>query len=133
MNLNLTLSKVLEEGKTLVPVFGKNNTGMQNLGNTCYLNSVIQCLFSQSDFANKYGNGADEHILNCKKFTPDCFQCQTRKVAQGLQNGRYSKQLLAEKVEVDGKKVEDMPDEYYQDGIRPQIFKQLIGKGHSEF
>ena len=26
-----------------------------------------------------------------------------------------------------------MPDEYYQDGIRPQIFKQLIGKGHTEF
>lgn len=24
-------------------------------------------------------------------------------------------------------------DEYYQDGIRPAIFKHLVGKGHPEF
>ena len=24
-------------------------------------------------------------------------------------------------------------DEYYQDGIKPQLFKSLIGKGHPEF
>ena len=40
-NLSLTLSKVLEEGKVLIPVFGAGNTGMVNLGNTCYLNSVV--------------------------------------------------------------------------------------------
>ena len=40
-NLNLTLSKVLEEGKTLVPVFGPGLTGMENLGNSCYMNSVV--------------------------------------------------------------------------------------------
>lgn len=40
-NLSLTLSKVLEEGKVLVPVFGPDLTGMVNLGNTCYLNSVV--------------------------------------------------------------------------------------------
>jgi len=40
-NLNLTLSKVLEEGKTLIPVFGPGLTGMINLGNSCYLNSVV--------------------------------------------------------------------------------------------
>ena len=41
INLNLTLSKVIEEGKTLIPVFGPYNTGMENLGNTCYMNSVM--------------------------------------------------------------------------------------------
>ena len=40
-NLNLTLSKVLEEGKTLTPVFGPGLTGMENLGNTCYMNSIV--------------------------------------------------------------------------------------------
>ena len=28
---------------------------------------------------------------------------------------------------------EEQKDEYYQDGIRPAIFKSLIGKGHVEF
>lgn len=41
VNLNLTLSKVLEDGKTLTPVFGAYNTGMENLGNSCYMNSVV--------------------------------------------------------------------------------------------
>jgi len=40
-NLNLTLSKVIEDGKSLIPVFGPLNTGMQNLGNTCYMNSIV--------------------------------------------------------------------------------------------
>lgn len=45
-NLSLTLSKVLEEGKVLIPVFGPELTGMVNLGNTCYLNSAVQVLMS---------------------------------------------------------------------------------------
>ena len=37
---------------------------------------------------------------------------------------------------VEGEEVkteEEQKDEYYQDGIRPAIFKTLIGKGHEEF
>jgi len=45
-NLNLNFSKVIEQGRTLIPVFGPTNTGIQNLGNSCYLNSVIQVCFS---------------------------------------------------------------------------------------
>ena len=40
-NLNLTLSKVIEEGKVLTPMFGSGLTGMENLGNSCYMNSVV--------------------------------------------------------------------------------------------
>ena len=49
-NLSLTLSKVLEEGKVLIPVFGPEMTGMVNLGNTCYLNSAVQVLMSLPEF-----------------------------------------------------------------------------------
>jgi len=34
----------------LIPVFGADNTGMVNLGNTCYLNSVVQVLMSMPEF-----------------------------------------------------------------------------------
>ena len=41
LNLNFTLSKILEEGKELIPLFGPGYTGLENLGNSCYMNSVL--------------------------------------------------------------------------------------------
>jgi len=54
LNLNFTLSKILEEGKVLTPVFGAGFTGMENLGNSCYMNSVLQILFHQPELRDKY-------------------------------------------------------------------------------
>lgn len=89
-NLSLTLSKVLEEGKILTPVFGPGNTGMVNLGNTCYMNSVVQVLMSMPEFVQRYLTDAKEHLCFCKKWTPDCFMCQMSKLAIGLNSGDYS-------------------------------------------
>lgn len=74
-NLSLTLSKVLEEGKILIPVFGPELTGMVNLGNSCYLNSVVQVLMSLPEFRKRYLTDAEEHLTTCKKWTPDCYMC----------------------------------------------------------
>lgn len=46
MNLNLSLSRLVEEGKKMIPAYGPNFTGIDNIGNSCYMNSVIQTLFS---------------------------------------------------------------------------------------
>ena len=40
-NMNLQLSKVLEEGKLLESVFGPGFTGIDNIGNSCYMNSAV--------------------------------------------------------------------------------------------
>jgi ubiquitin carboxyl-terminal hydrolase 5/13 len=63
----MTLSKVIEEGKVLPPVFGPDNTGMENLGNTCYMNSVVQVLMSMPEFKERYLTNANEYLLACKQ------------------------------------------------------------------
>lgn len=90
-NLSLTLSKIIEEGKILVPVFGAGNTGMENLGNSCYMNSVVQVLFSNPEFYNYFSSeAANEHLKTCGKYSPDCYRCQISKLSWGLLSGEYS-------------------------------------------
>jgi uncharacterized UBP type Zn finger protein len=38
---------------------------------------------------------------------------------------------VAEKTEEEVKA--NAPDEFYQDGVKPQMFKTIMGKGHPEF
>lgn len=47
-----------ESGGKLQPVYGPGFTGMVNLGNSCYLNSVMQMLFIIPDFIRRYFEGA---------------------------------------------------------------------------
>ncbi len=136
-NMNLQLSKVLEAGKELIPVFGPGLTGLENLGNSCYMNSVLQCLFNLPEFSDYYMSRADEVLqTTCGSKAPDDIACQVAKLVVGLKSGEYSQKKIAQKVIVDGeevKKDEEQKDEFYQDGVRPAIFKTLIGKGHQEF
>lgn len=36
---------IIEAGEALTPSFGPNKTGIRNLGNTCYVASVLQVNF----------------------------------------------------------------------------------------
>lgn len=44
---------IQEAGSKLCPLNGPGYTGMRNLGNSCYLNSTMQVLFSIPDFEKR--------------------------------------------------------------------------------
>lgn len=44
---------IQEAGSNLTPLYGPGYTGMRNLGNSCYMNSVMQVLFTIPDFRKR--------------------------------------------------------------------------------
>ena len=89
-NLNFTLSKTIEEGKVLTPLYGPGFTGLENLGNSCYMNSILQILLSLEPFKKQYFDNALEHLNICNRDPNDCYLCQMSKIMYGLHSGIYS-------------------------------------------
>ena len=53
-----------ESGGVLQPVYGPGFTGMANLGNSCYLNSVMQMLFIVPNFIDRFVNDSSSIFKN---------------------------------------------------------------------
>jgi len=122
LNQKMEYDTIQEAGSTLTPKFGPGFTGIHNLGNSCYMNSVMQVLFTIPDFCRLFHDPA-EHIFQetQAKDPTDDFLVQMAKLAKGLLSGDYSFS------ESQGSDVILTP------GIRPWMFRSLIGKGHVEF
>ncbi len=119
-NLRFDFSMTGEDGQQLEPVEGPGLTGIRNLGNSCYLASTLQSLFSTPAFAKRYGEAYHPHTLACERSLPaDCLECQMGKIADGLLSGRYA--------------VPNREGGIFQAGIKPSMLKALVGKGHAEF
>lgn len=109
-----------EDGKDFRPVFGPGLTGLANIGNSCYLASVMQVLFSIPAMRERYLVGTENHRRVCLDSPPNCYLCQMGKLAEGLLSGFYSTPSGGDVSRG-------------QDGISPGMFKQIIGKDHPEF
>ncbi|KAJ7217214.1 hypothetical protein GGX14DRAFT_602632 [Mycena pura] len=126
-NLKYDFSLTSEDGRALEPVFGSGLTGLSNLGNSCYMASVLQTIFSLPAFKARYysPSATMDHAAQCPEPLPaDCVECQMRKVADGLLSGRYSHPAHG---------AVNVNDPVFQEGLRPSGFKALVGKGHEEF
>ena len=124
-NLKWEFSMTTEDGKEMKPVFGDGFTGLKNLGNSCYMASILQCLFSMPDFQQRY-----YHPHKAPPDTPnpaEDLETQLRKLADGILSGRYSKP------DTDVIASEHSPEIPHQKGLAPTMFKHLMGRGHEEF
>ncbi|KAI0980151.1 hypothetical protein GJ496_004224, partial [Pomphorhynchus laevis] len=112
-------NRILETDKELEFVTGKGLTPIHNIGSSCYMNSVLQVLFSTRDFNKRYFEIYTE-ILDAQSSiygSPvENVEVQLAKIADGLLSGRYSY----------------MPSEYKQ-RIRPYMLKQALCRNHREF
>jgi ubiquitin carboxyl-terminal hydrolase 5/13 len=66
-NLRWDFSMTTEDGKELKPLFGAGLTGLKNLGNSCYLNSILQCLFSLDGFKNRYDESREHLTIHANR------------------------------------------------------------------
>lgn len=113
------------EGKEMKPLFGEGFTGLKNLGNSCYLSSILQCLFSTSYFQARYYHPLEPPPAS--EHPAEDLETQLRKLADGLLSGRYSHP------DADVITSEHSPKLPHQGGLAPAMLKHLIGRGHVEF
>ncbi|ODQ50137.1 ubiquitinyl hydrolase [Saitoella complicata NRRL Y-17804] len=130
-NLKWEFSMTTSDGHSLQPLFGPSLTGLKNLGNSCYINSTLQCLFNIPAFQERYLPGFKQHPYECpKQDSGECMDCQMGKVADGLLSGRYS---VLWKPEIKGADEDQQQEVPHQKGLAPGMLKALVGKGHEEF
>ncbi|KAG5651893.1 hypothetical protein H0H81_007050 [Sphagnurus paluster] len=128
-NLKYDFSLTNEDGTALEPLFGPGLTGLANLGNSCYMASVLQTLFALPSFQSRYAD-AQTHASTCPEPLPSaCIECQMHKIADGLLTGRYAHPANY----AASPKLDATQNPGFQAGVRPIGFKTLIGKGHEEF
>ncbi|XP_047138707.1 ubiquitin carboxyl-terminal hydrolase 5 isoform X1 [Hydra vulgaris] len=118
LSLKAEWDAIQESGKKLVPLYGPGYTGMINLGNSCYMNSVMQVLFSFKEFQDAFALPSEQIFETSQAIPPLDLNIQLAKLGAGLLSGIYSQ-----------------PQYENQDqlGVRPQMLKSLIGQGHAEF
>ncbi|PMB65381.1 Ubiquitin carboxyl-terminal hydrolase 14 [Beauveria bassiana] len=121
-NLRWDFSMTTEDGKELKPLFGPGLTGLKNLGNSCYMASIMQCLMDMPALRDRYYRPNDD--LPIVDDPAGDLETQLRKVADGLWSGRYSKPDPA---------LTNENGVAHQKGLAPAMLKHLIGRGHEEF
>lgn len=113
-------NKITEAGHALELAYGPGRTGIRNIGNICYLSSVVQCLMALAPFQHDFFPRPlppGQHQAHCLLDPYQCRHCQMERIAAGLLSGQFSEPAAASEL----------------NGVSPQLFKQVYAQKHIEF
>ncbi|KAF5187537.1 Ubiquitin carboxyl-terminal hydrolase [Thalictrum thalictroides] len=128
-NTNFDWNRIQESGQEVEPLYGPGYTGLVNLGNSCYLASIMQVVFStQSFYSRYYKNQNLKAAFDSAPADPTLdLNMQLTKLGHGLLSGKYSIPA-EEKADIARSTAATK-----QKGIPPRMFKAVIAASHPEF
>ncbi|KAL4201858.1 hypothetical protein AMTRI_Chr02g260840 [Amborella trichopoda] len=131
-NTNFDWNRIQESGREVELLFGPGYTGLINLGNSCYLASTMQVIFSTNAFCSRYyENLSLKESFGRAPADPTLdLNMQLSKLAHGLLSGKYS--VPAQEIN-EAKIILDKALSPSQEGIPPRMFKMVIAASHPEF
>eukprot|EP01026_Neomeris_dumetosa_P037322 TRINITY_DN3020_c0_g1_i1.p1 TRINITY_DN3020_c0_g1~~TRINITY_DN3020_c0_g1_i1.p1 ORF type:complete len:892 (-),score=138.68 TRINITY_DN3020_c0_g1_i1:1653-3944(-) len=134
-NIQFDFMKITEQGADLQPLWGPGYTGLRNLGNSCYMNSVLQVLWSLPELKEKYLADTNQIFSQAPKDAMNDFPSQMAKVGVALVEGKTGFTLppltLTQTYNQNGNGI-DIPDTDIT-SVSPLMFKLLVGRNHREF
>jgi len=121
LNIKFDFDKICESGKTLQTLAGPGFVGLKNLGNSCYVNSVLQVLMTLPEMKERYLARAPAIFAEAPAGgAAEDLNTQMAKLATALLSERYAPTA--------GPCVAEAAV-----SVSPQMLKFLVGKGHAEF
>lgn len=125
INLNFELSKAFEEKEKLVPLDQLPDRnffwGIANIGNSCYINSVVQALTGYPEVIAHF-------LESTQSGQPSTLVQEVRKLFEGI---RRRSQATSSQMEIPSSGRTTYKAYHYMP--RPYKFREVVADGHSEF